>query len=285
MPWNVNPLKNGFAAELCGKQLNASLSNADRRSLYDATVLYGVVVVRNQGGLSDAEIHDLAVSLPGEIVPLKLPFGEGPVVPGVVQLSNLSNDGSVLPPDAPSVRQNQANELWHSDLTFQTPRASLSMLYALQVPASGGDTEFCDTRFLWDDLAESERERLKNLSCLHSGAYSRRKYGLPGWEKDAPGYEPVKRPMTLKHPDTGRIAVTIGSYVQLVGQLDECQSQILLDDLVQRATVPDRVYKHQWRSGDMLIWDNRSMIHRARPFPSGSPRDLRAVRLFDPLHP
>lgn len=284
MAANCIPLTELVGAEMTGANV-AKNPAASATSVYDAVVQYGVLVLRDQHGLSDGDIHDFAVSLPGEIVPLKIPFGKQHVATGVVSLTNVAADGNLLEANDANVLQNRANELWHSDLTFQYPRASLSMLYARQVPIEGGDTEFCDTRLLWDILAEDERRQLDQLVCLHSGAHSRRKYGLAGWEQDAPGYSPVERPMTLQHPDTGRIALSIGSYVQCVGDLDEARSQALLDGLLARATIARHVYAHRWRADDLLIWDNRSMLHRARPADPAMARDMRALRLFDPAHP
>lgn len=285
MGWKIRPLKPDFAAELTGQQISEA-NTEERRDLYVSVMRYGVTVIPRQR-LDDRGLQEFASSLPDPVVYLTAIKGISAQCSGVIPLTNLSDvDGSVLPADDRTVEQNRANELWHTDLTFQQPRATLSMLYARRVPHEGGETEFCDTRLFWEALESEEQAVLRGHHCTHWGPYSRRKYGFVDWKPPASfAFPPVVRPMTFDHPRTGRTSLTIGSYVQQVNDLTEEQSQALLDRLIERATIPARVYAHRWSAGDLLLWDNRAMLHRARPFDLHEPRDMRAVRLYDPLHP
>jgi alpha-ketoglutarate-dependent 2,4-dichlorophenoxyacetate dioxygenase len=286
MSWTSRPLKREFGVKLTGHRIGRSLSAEDRRAVYDATAHYGVTVIPGQD-LGDNDLHDFFSSLGDSLVDLRVPNGPVPQAPGIVPLTNVDAAGELLPISDGNVQQNRANELWHTDLTFQTPRATLSLLYARLVPPQGGDTEFCDTRLAWDGLPATERKHLSKLTCRHLGAHSRRKYGFTNWDPGPSNrYPAVERPLTMTHLPTARTALTIGSYVESIQGMSYEESQALLDDLLARATAPENVYVHRWTAGDLLLWDNRCMLHRGRPFDlARERRDMRAARLFDPAHP
>jgi alpha-ketoglutarate-dependent 2,4-dichlorophenoxyacetate dioxygenase len=286
MSWTLRSLQREFGAELTGNQVGHSLSAEDRRAVYDATARYGLTVIPRQH-LSDRDLHDFFSSLGDPLFDLRVPNGQTPRAGGIVPLTNIDAAGNRLPITDGNVQQNRANELWHTDLTFQTPRATLSLLYARLVPPQGGDTEFCDTRLACEQLSATEREYLASLTCRHVGAHSRRKYGFTNWDPGASNlYPAVERPLTVTHLPTGRTALTIGSYVESIKGMSYEDSQALLDGLLERATAPENVYVHRWTAGDLLLWDNRCMLHRGRPFDlSAHRREMRAARLFDPANP
>jgi alpha-ketoglutarate-dependent 2,4-dichlorophenoxyacetate dioxygenase len=283
MPWTQRRLTGRVGIELLGEQIGPALSAADRQAARDATAEHGVTVIRDQQ-LSDEAIHDFFVSLGGKIVEPQAQDGVPPATRGVMPLGNVGEDGKLLPADDWNVQQNLANELWHTDMTFVTPRATFSLLYSLTVPPEGGNTEFCDTRLFWESLSADEQQRLSALRCAHSVIHSRRKFGFTEWPPElVDRYPPVERPLVMVQPATGRTALTLAAYIQRVEGMTEAESEALVEDLTARATVPDNVYSHRWRAGDLLIWDNSCMMHRARPFDmTVHARDLRAARLCDP---
>ncbi len=283
MPWTERKLTDRVGIELTGLRLGPNLSAADRNAVYDATVRHGVTVLPGQD-LSDDDIYDFAASLENPVVDVR--NLEGVEDSRVTPLGNIDLDGNRVPVDDWILQQNRANELWHIDMTFMTPRASISMLYGRIVPREGGDTEFCDTRLLWDALGDDERERLRSMNCWHSIIHSRRKYGFDDWTQEAlDRFTAVPRPMVQPQPATGRTALTLASHIQAIDGLSREETLALVDDLTERATLPENVYSHRWTEGDFLLWDNRCMMHRARPFDLAThARDVRAIRLYDPAN-
>jgi alpha-ketoglutarate-dependent 2,4-dichlorophenoxyacetate dioxygenase len=286
MGWTERELHPNFGVELVGLDLRAGLGASDHGAIYETTRRHGLTVIRGQS-LRDEEIHGFFSALGDEMVQMQFLQDQPPHARGVIPLRNIDDEGRLLPPDDWNVQQNRANELWHTDLTFQKPRATISLLYARTVPPEGGDTHYCDTRPFWESLGGEERRRLERLRCVHWGFHSRRKYGFTDMPPEAlDRYPPIERPLVIEQPGTGRKALTIGSYAASVVGLDEREGERLLDDLLARATVAANVHSHRWRVGDLLLWDNRCMLHRATPFDyARHARDMRAARLFDPASP
>jgi alpha-ketoglutarate-dependent 2,4-dichlorophenoxyacetate dioxygenase len=283
MPWTERKLSEHVGIELTGARLGPDLSTADRNAVYDATARYGMAVLPGQD-LTDDDIFEFAASLEDEVVEVR--NLEGVPDSRVMPLGNVDLDGNRVPVDDWVLQQNRANELWHIDLTFMTPRASISMLYGRIVPPEGGDTEFCDTRLLWESLSEAERERLRGMTCWHSIIHSRKRYGFDNWNQEArKRFQAVPRPMVQPQPRTGRTALTLASHIQAIDGLSQEEALALVDDMIERATLPENVYSHRWSAGDFLLWDNRCVMHRARPFDlAAHNRDVRAIRLYDPAN-
>jgi alpha-ketoglutarate-dependent 2,4-dichlorophenoxyacetate dioxygenase len=283
MPWAQRVLTDrGVGVELTGERIGPGLSQADRRAVREATARHGVTVMRDQQ-LSDQEIYDFFVSLGDRIVEVAALEGVPPAERGVMQLGNVDRQGNLLPADDWNMQQNIANEQWHTDMTFLPQRATLSLLYALTVPPEGGNTEFCDTRLFWETLDEGERAHLSSLTCAHSVIHSRRRMGFDWPAEGIDRFPPISRPLVMVQPATGRTALTLAAYIQSTEGMSDEESQAFVDNLIERATIPENVYSHRWRAGDLLIWDNSCMMHRARPFDMTiHARDLRAARLCEP---
>ena len=279
MPWSERPLTERFGVELSGLVIGPDLPQADRMAIYDSVVEHGVAVVTGQD-LSDDDFFDFASSI-GAVTP-------SPVMSGVPQsrvlpIGNVDAEGRLLPRDNWSVKQNQANELWHIDLTFMKPRATISMLYGRRCPPSGGNTEFCDLRLAYEALSPEEQLRFDPLTTSHSIIHSRRVYGLDEFtEEDRRRFPPTERPLVARHEKNGRKALLLASHIETVSGYGSEEGAALIRDLTERATVPRNVYSHRWTAGDFLLWDNRSVMHRATPYDHASePREMKALRLYD----
>src|SRR5262249_31592649 len=160
--------------------------------------------------------------------------------------------------------------------------AKASVLSAQVVPSADGETEWADMRAAYDALDEATRRRIATLSAHHSLYHSQAKIGH--MVKAGAGYgfhtkgEPL-RPVVKIHPVTGRPALFIGRHAHAIPGLDEAESEKLLSDLIDFACQPPRTYAHRWRPGDVVIWDNRCVLHRARPYDYREPRVMRHTRV------
>jgi alpha-ketoglutarate-dependent taurine dioxygenase len=208
---------------------------------------------------------------------------------GTVPISNLKPDGT-LRDDADAIKQILlGNEGWHTDSSYMPVSARASMLCAEVVTAAGGETEWADMRAAYEALDEATRERIAGLAAYHSLKHSQARAGYVAKsgafdygvrDEDAP---PL-RPLVKLHPVTGRPALFIGRHAYGIPGLREDESERLLDELLAFACRPPRVLGHRWRPGDAAIWDNRCVLHRARPYDPGVPRVLHHSRIAgDPL--
>jgi alpha-ketoglutarate-dependent 2,4-dichlorophenoxyacetate dioxygenase len=279
VPWSERPLTERFGVELSGLRIGPDLPQADRMVIYDSVVEHGVVVVTGQD-LSDDDFFDFASSI-GAVTPSPVMSGvpQGRVLP----IGNVDAEGNLLPPDAWSVKQNRANELWHLDLTFMKPRATISMLFGRRCPPSGGNTEFCDLRLAYEALSAEEQMQLDPLTTSHSILHSRALYGIDEFtEEDRRRFPPTERPLVARHEENSRKALLLASHIETVSGYGREEGAALIRDLTERATVPENVYSHRWTAGDFLLWDNRSVMHRATPYDHvNQPREMRALRLYD----
>jgi alpha-ketoglutarate-dependent taurine dioxygenase len=199
-----------------------------------------------------------------------------------VAISNQKPDGTVYAPDEHRFKSLRGNEGWHTDSSYMPLAAKASVLSAQVVPPSGGETEWADMRAAYDALDEATRRRIAGLSAHHSLYHSQAMIGhvvKPGagygfHTKGAP-----LRPLVKVHPVTGRPALFIGRHAHDIPGLDPAESEKLLADLVDFACRPPRVHTHRWQPGDVVIWDNRCVLHRARPYDYAQPRVLRHTRV------
>ena len=199
-----------------------------------------------------------------------------------VAISNQKPDGSILGADEHRFKSLRGNEGWHTDSSYMPLAAKASILSAQVVPSAGGETEWADMRAAYDALDADTRQRIAALSAHHSLYHSQATIGhvvQPGagygfHTKGAP-----LRPLVKIHPVTGRPALFIGRHAHAIPGLDEVESEKLLSDLVDFACRSPRTYAHSWRPGDVVIWDNRCVLHRARPYDYRVPRVMRHTRV------
>jgi alpha-ketoglutarate-dependent 2,4-dichlorophenoxyacetate dioxygenase len=174
------------------------------------------------------------------------------------------------------------NRLWHTDASFQDPAGRYSMLFAHIVPAVGADTEFADMRAAYDALPPELRSRIEGLRVHHSIAHSRQ---VLGFEFSAPEQEALKgavHPLVRTIPGSGRRSLYLASHASRIIDWPVPEGRLLLHELTEHATRPERVYRHAWRVGDLVIWDNRASMHRATPFDDATQRrELRRVTTLD----
>ncbi len=200
----------------------------------------------------------------------------------IIPISNRRADGSLLADHEHGMQVMMGNEGWHTDSSYMRLSAKASVLSAHVVPAHGGETEWADMRAAYDALDEAMRARIANLSAYHSLRYSQARMGHVAAVGSSYGFhdeQPPLRPLVKVHPETGRPALYIGRHAYGIPGLDPDESESLLGDLVAFACQPPRVYTHSWTPGDVVVWDNRCVLHRARPYDHREARVMMHVRI------
>ncbi len=200
----------------------------------------------------------------------------------IVPISNQRADGTLMIEDEPGMQLLRGNEGWHTDSSYMPLAAKASILSAQVVPSVGGQTEWADMRAAYDALDERTRARIAILSAYPSLYYSQGRIGHKGVVGSSYGFhtdDPPLRPLVKMHPITGRKSLFIGRHAYGIPSLAPEESEQLLDDLVTFACQAPRTYSHAWRSGDVVVWDNRCVLHRARPFDHREARVMKHTRV------
>ena len=172
--------------------------------------------------------------------------------------------------------------VWHTDMSYQPQPPKASMLYALEVPPTGGNTWFCNMYRAWEEMPATLKRRVEGRRLKHDGTYNSGGYVREGvTATDDPMSSPgTYHPIGLRHPETGRIALYLGrrrnAYVE---DLEPAESEALLDELWSFATRPDLAWSHRWRVGDVVLWDNRCTMHRRDPFDASARRIMHRTQV------
>ena len=211
----------------------------------------------------------------------------GPLEFEIAPISNVRSDGSVRADDNADgvIKVLKGNMGWHCDSTYMPVQAKGAVFSAEVVPSSGGETGWADMCAAYDALPQSTKTQVDELSAYHSLRYSQGKLGFGAEQNDGySGYgldvkEPPLRPLVKVHPETGRKALTIGRHAYGIPGLSEQQSETLLDELCTFACLPPRTYHHRWTAGDVVVWDNRCLMHRACPWDMRQPRVMYHSRI------
>jgi alpha-ketoglutarate-dependent 2,4-dichlorophenoxyacetate dioxygenase len=185
----------------------------------------------------------------------------------ITDVSNIDDDGNLWRADS-RVRQLQlANQLWHTDSSFKHVPALASCLFARVVPPVGGHTEFADLRAAYDALAPERRARLDGLIARHTLMASRRRMGFDGFSvAEAEAMKAVPQRLVRVLPETGRRTLYLASHIESIDGLARADGDSLVEELIAHATARRFVYRHRWRVGDLVLWDNRCTMHRATSY-------------------
>jgi len=275
--FEVQPLDATFGAVVTGLRL-AELDDRAFDALYRTWLDYALLIFPGQH-LERAE----QVAFARRFGPLE--FDWAPI-------SNVRADGSVRADDSDDdvIKVLKGNMGWHADSTYMPVQAKGAVFSAHTVPKPGGETGWTDMRAAYDALDEATRERIAPLSAYHSLHYSQAKLGHAHSEKsDYSGYgfqvkDPPLRPLVKTHPETGRKILAIGRHAYGIPGLAREESDGLLQELADFACRPPRVHHHSWTAGDVVVWDNRCLMHRACPWDMTEPRVMFHSRIAgDPV--
>jgi len=200
----------------------------------------------------------------------------------LTDISNVDETGAILSADDRRRAYGLGNRLWHTDASFQDPPGRYSMLHARVVPPVAADTEFADMRSAYDELDPAIKAQVEGLRVHHSIAYSRQTLGFEWSAAEQEQLKGAVHPLVRTNPRTGRRSLYLASHAARIIDWPVPEGRLLLRDLSEHATQPRFVYRHSWRVGDLVIWDNLATMHRGRPFDDTKHRrELRRVTTLD----
>jgi alpha-ketoglutarate-dependent 2,4-dichlorophenoxyacetate dioxygenase len=268
----IVPLGPGFGAELRGVTLQEIAADdtayAAARTAFEE---HSVLVFRGQQVTDEIQFAFSRRFGPPEVTKVGS-LGTGT---NFVTISTIGEDGKVVPPDHRLALRNKANQLWHTDSSFKAAPALTSVLSARIIPERGGETEFVSTRLAFERLDRALREKIANCFAWHDYAHSR---GQIAPDLATPVERAALPPqcwrMVWKNPVNGRSAIYLASHAYAVEGMEPAAGKKLIDELMRAATAPGTSYLHSWRSGDVVMWDNRATMHRGRPWPAHEARHM-----------
>ena len=201
---------------------------------------------------------------------------------GMIDISNVDLESQILTRDDPRLITMLANQLWHSDSSFKQPSAKYSLLLACILPEQGGETEFADMRAAYATLPDEVKAEIEGLVAEHSAFHSRIQLGDQQYTpEDLAKYPTVAWPIVRTHPGSQRKTLFIGAHATHIVGWPVPEGRLLLAELLEHATQRQFVYRHTWRPGDLVIWDNRAVLHRGRHYDLSRRRELRRSTVED----
>ena len=283
----VHPIQPSFAAEVSGinitKPTNADVVN----EIWRAIDQFSVLVFHDQN-LTDQQLKDFSAQFgPLEIGRSAARGGKRRLaLPEIGDISNLDIAGNVRELDDRRRLDSMGNRLWHTDASYMPVPVVLGLLHAKALPPpspfGNGETEFADMRAAYDALPDTMKASIDPLIVEHDVFWSRGQIGFtefPAGEREA--YPPSHQRLVRTHPGSKRKTLYLSAHASHIVGWPVADGRLLLVDLNAHATQPQFVYSHQWREGDLVIWDNRCTMHRGRPHDEMQPRDLRRATTLD----
>jgi len=271
-----------FVAEVSGITLSPTISDDQLATLHQAINQYAVLILHDQH-FDDDELLETGQRF-GSIAPPRNHRAGNRLKHSVLaDISNLDEHGELRKPDDTSRLDGLANQLWHSDASFRPIAGELSMLYAQTIPPTGGNTEFADLRTAYDELDADTKGLIDGTFAEHSILHSRGQLGYTDYNDAERALVPaVRHPIVRTHPGSNRKTLYIGSHAAHIVDWPIPDGRLMLRELMEHATERRFVYAHQWRQGDLVIWDNRCTLHRGRRYDDiHHKRDLRRVTTQD----
>ena len=283
MSLTVNPITPDFAAGIGGVDLREPL-DPDTVNAISAAINEAGVLVFHEQFITDEQQQAFSRSF-GDLETTVRAYRKDFVPRLDVHMADISNldESNRLLPKSDRRRLNAlGNRLWHSDSSFKRIPARFSLLSARVVPGEGGETQFADMRAAWDTLPAAMQHRVESMICEHTQLFSRAKIGFTDWApEEIEKMAPVPQVLVRTHPGSGRRSLFLSSHAGRVRGMEEPEARLLLMDLIEHATQPRFVYTHRWRAGDLVMWDNRCTMHRAREYDETKVRDMHRTTVSD----
>jgi alpha-ketoglutarate-dependent 2,4-dichlorophenoxyacetate dioxygenase len=283
MTLSIRPIHPVFAGEVSGVDCSTKLSPADVAAIEAGMDQYAVLVFRDQP-LTDQQQIDFTRHF-GELEGYNTPGHirkkeESRLGAGIADFSNLDKSGNIMSVQDRVWFFKLGDRLWHSDSSFRPIPAKYSLLSGRVIPSWGANTEFADMRAAYDALDDRTRREVENLVCEHSLRFSREAIGFTDMTpEELAAFRPVRQRLVRTHPVTGRKSLFLSSHAGTILGWSIPEARMFLRDLTEFATRERFVYSHEWRVNDLVIWDNRTTMHRARRFDHNEVRDVRRTTL------
>lgn len=261
MQVELHVLSPDFVAEVRGIDLNDPLTAPQREALQDAFDRYPVLVFPTQAITYERQLALAAV------------FGR-PSACG--DITNLDAAGKIIDPDSADAKYAKGNALWHIDMSCLPTPPLAGLLHAREVPQAGGDTQFADLRAAWAQLPVETQERVATAKAEHTLGALRRRLGLAeNRTEDSESFrQTVIHPLVRVHGATGQRNLFIGAHLARIVDWPESESARMIEHLFAFASADAFVYTHRWQVDDVLLWDNRRVMHRAGPYDAARHRRL-----------
>jgi alpha-ketoglutarate-dependent 2,4-dichlorophenoxyacetate dioxygenase len=266
-----------FVGEVSGVDLRRPLSRAEAAAIEAGMDRYAVLVFHDQNITDEQQIAftrnfgEIENSAGGNVTKPD----QKRLNPLMNDVSNLGEDNQPLARDDRRRLFNLGNQLWHSDSSFRAIPAKYSLLSGRVVAKKGGNTEFADMRAAYDALDEETKALVEDLVCEHSLLYSRGLLGFEATPEEQAMFRPVRQRLVRTHPVTGRKSLYLASHAGTIVGWPVPEARALLRDLTEHAVGPQFVHVHRWRQYDLVMWDNRQVMHRVRRFDESEIRDMR----------
>ncbi|MBI1396705.1 MAG: TauD/TfdA family dioxygenase [Betaproteobacteria bacterium] len=266
-PFTVRPLTPRLGAEISGVDFTKPMEGALFDAIHDAFLTYQVLLF----GVQDLD--------PGDQVAFARNFGDVQVHvmnqyhavahPELYRLSNLDEQGN------PNGRHPDKGTLaWHTDGSWMRNTGQATIIYSEVAPEEGGQTHFCDMYGAYDRLSPAWKSRLEGLRAVHNLDFSRtRRHGVDLMTDDQKrAVPPVDHPVVRTHPETGRKAVFLGDHAECIQGMDYDAGRALIEEVNAMIVHPDLTYEHRWTPGELIVWDNRCLLHRATEYDAATQR-------------
>ena len=286
MPLTIRPFDpagENFFGLVEGADLRAPLAPDDVAAIAAGMDRFAVLLFRDQH-IDDAQQVTFSRNFGAlELATGDIAQGEDRRLPMEINdISNLAKDNTVMARDDRKRLFSLGNMLWHSDSSFKSTPAKFSLLSARVIPSAGGNTEFADMRAAWDALDDEMKTLVRPMITNHSQLYSR---GVLGFTDFSPAerqkFAPVPQRLVRRHTTTGRLSLFLSAHAGEIHGMPVPEARMLLRDLTEHATQRRFVHAHEWRPWDLVMWDNRVTMHRARRAPAGEVRDMHRTTVAD----
>ena len=285
MSIQIRELMPGFVGEVIGADLSKPLAQEDVLAIDQGMDRLAVLVFHGQN-ITDEQQLEFSLNF-GEI---ERPDRKSNITQDkdrriradMADISNLNKEHQPLGRNDRQRLFNLGNQLWHSDSSFRATPAKYSLLSGRICPSQGGNTEFADMRAAYDALDLRTKEKIEEIVCEHSLLFSRGSLGFDDdlTEEEKQGFAPVRQSLVRVHPKSGRKSLYLSAHAGRIVGWPTPEARIFLRDLNEHATQSQFVYAHKWCAGDLVMWDNRQTMHRARPFEDTSEvRDMRRTTI------
>ena len=264
---NLHPEFGKTVSDIDVKKLNRK----ETEKLIDLFEESSLLIIKNQNIENDEQIRfskifgKLEITKPGTL-------GSNS---NLVILTNLDEFGNVVDTSHKQSKNDRANQQWHSDSSFKIIPAQASILSGKKIPSNGGNTDFISMRVVYNNLKEDIKSKINTLKAVHHFAHSRSKIDIKMVSKvEYEKYPPVIQPMIKTNPKNNKKALYFGSHTAYIKDLSKSESLNLLNYLQNFATKEKFIYSHKWEENDLLIWDNRAILHRGKSYNPDEPRYL-----------